>query len=82
MRLTFKQRGTVLSNKIEAFTDDFIDIKQTQWTAFRKRLQQEHIPTSFQDIIYTVKGFLLPVTTALLSNNDIPENWIPPGPWT
>lgn len=38
IRQTFNRRGTQLPEKIEAFSDSFIDSKQGQWTAFWKRL--------------------------------------------
>ena len=43
----FEQLGTVLPSGIEVFTQPFIDAKQTQRAAFRNRLQQDHVPTSF-----------------------------------
>lgn len=41
IRLTFENRETGIPDVITAFTDDFINIKQGQWTAFHKRLGQE-----------------------------------------
>ena len=37
---TFARRGTALPSEIEVFTEPFIDARQSQWTAFRNRLQQ------------------------------------------
>src|SRR5690606_2213144 len=50
VRLTFERRGTALPAKIDAFTELFIEAKQTQWAAFWKRLGEEHVPISFIEI--------------------------------
>lgn len=47
IRLTFEQRGTVFPSDIDAFKETFIDTKQSQWMAFCKRLEQDHISVSF-----------------------------------
>jgi len=65
IRLTFNQRGTALPQTIEAFSPDFIAAKQLQWTAFRKRLGQEHIPASFGEVIAGIEAFLEPARKAL-----------------
>ena len=79
---TFEQRGTALPSEIEVFTQPFIDAKQTQWTAFRNRLQQDHVPASFGEITASVSRFLWPVAAALSSGKSSPTDWIAPGPWT
>lgn len=43
VKLTFKQRGTELSEPIDAFSEAFIASRQPLWTAFRRRLKQEHL---------------------------------------
>ena len=82
IRLTFEQRGTTLPAKIEAFTQPFIEAKQTQWAAFWKRLQQDHVPTSFREIMASVDRFLSPIVAALSSGKPSPTNWTAPGAWT
>jgi hypothetical protein len=82
IRLTFEQRGTALPLEIEAFTQPFIDSKQTQWAAFRNRLQQDHVTASFGEITASVDGFLSPIVAALSSGKPSPANWAAPGPWT
>ncbi len=82
IRLTFEQRGTALPAEIEAFTETFTEDKQTQWTAFRKRVQQENAPAAFQEITATVEGFLLPIVEVVSTGGSSPANWIAPGPWT
>lgn len=81
IRLTFKQRGTSLPEEIDAFTEPFIEAKQIQWAAFRKRLQQDHVPTSFREITASVDSFLSPIVAALSSGKLRPKNWTVSGPW-
>jgi predicted nucleotidyltransferase component of viral defense system len=82
IRLTFEQRGTTLPAEIEAFTEPFIEAKQTQWAAFWKRLQQNHVPASFREITVSVNRFLSPIVAALSSGKPSPTNWTAPGAWT
>ncbi len=81
IRLTFERRGTELPAEIEAFTESFIEAKQTQWAAFRKRLGQDHVPASFRKIAASVDSFLSPIVVVLSSGRPIPTNWAAPGPW-
>ena len=81
IRLTFDQRGTELPAEIEVFTESFIDEKQVQWTAFWRRLQQDHVPTSFREVTASVDRFLSPIIAALSSGKPCPTNWTAPGPW-
>ncbi len=81
IRLTFEQRGTVLTVNIKAFDKTFISSKQVQWSAFRKRLQQDHVPVSFKDIISLVESFLAPLASAISQLGPPPRKWTSPGPW-
>lgn len=81
IRLTFQRRGTPLPSRIEAFEQPFIDAKQIQWSAFRRRLQQDHIPESFKDVVSVVENFLAPLTALLSQDNPKPLNWPASGPW-
>jgi len=58
IELTFKERDTVMADTITAFTDEFCEAKQIQWTAFRKRLGQDFVPPSLKDIIVEISSFL------------------------
>ena len=82
IRLTFKRRGTMLPKEIEAFNEDFIDAKQVQWTAFWNKLQQDHVPTLFRDIVSVVESFLAPLASALSTDNPTPTIWTLSGPWS
>ena len=81
IRLTFERRGTKLPLEIEAFTRPFVDAKQTQWSAFRSRIQQPHVPESFAEITTSLDRFLSPVVSALSSDEPSPVNWAASGPW-
>lgn len=81
VRLTFERRGTELPAEIDAFYEPFVENKQIQWAAFRKRLGQDHIPVSFREIAASVDSFLSPIVAVLSSGKQSPTNWTAPGPW-
>lgn len=82
VRLTFERRETPLIAAIEAFGESFIDAKQGQWTAFWRRLQQEHVPASFHDIVVAVEAFLAPLAATLSQEQSVSASWTAPGPWS
>ncbi len=82
VRLTFERRGTKLPAEIDAFTELFVEAKQAQWAAFRKRLGQERVPVSFKEIAASVDSFLSPIAAVFSSGKQSPTNWPSPGPWT
>lgn len=65
-----------LPAEIEAFTVSFMNAKKIQWTAFWKRLQQDHAPVSFNEVATAVNKFLSPIIVAISPANQIRE----PGP--
>lgn len=77
VKLTLKQRGTILIQPIDAFSERFTASRQPMWAAFCKRLKQDHIPQSFQKIVKEVELFLLPLIQGV--SDDI--TWKPAGPW-
>ncbi len=81
IRLTLGRRGTSLPSEIEAFSKAFLNTKQVQWAAFRKRLQQDHIPVSFQDIVSGVKDFIAPLLSEPSQGKLKNIHWTAPGPW-
>jgi hypothetical protein len=78
VKLTFKQRGTELNQPIEAFSADFISSRQSMWAVFRKRLNQDHVPASFQDIATEVEWFITPV----IRGDSEEKEWTPAGSWS
>ena len=81
IRLTFEQRGTAIPEKIPAFNISFAEDKQQQWDSFRKKLQQDHIPASFDEIISALGEFATPIVSAICSGSRIPSHWKAPGGW-
>jgi hypothetical protein len=81
IKLTLKQRGTDLPDKIVAFSQEFIATKQIQWNAFRKKLKQDYVPSEFENIVMQVKKFLDPIASALTLEKSPPSKWPAPGPW-
>lgn len=78
VKRTLKQRGTELNKPVDAFSADFISSRQPMWTAFRKRLKQDHIPESFREISTEIELFLEPIIKD--ASDDI--TWKPAGPWS
>lgn len=81
IRLTLEHRGTTLPEVIVSFAQEFIDAKQVQWTAFHKRLGQEHVPADFGEVVAAVEAFLKPVVSAQMSGTQTPYQWSASGAW-
>lgn len=81
IRRTFDRRGTPIPAEVIAHHDRFIDAKQPQWVAFRARLQQDSVPTSFAVVATAVERFLGPVITAIQQGTQMSARWSPSGPW-
>jgi len=77
VNLTFKHRGTKLTQSIEGFSAEFISTHQSMWTAFRNRLEQDHVPASFERLVAEVESFLAPVIKGVTQE----KMWRPAGPW-
>lgn len=82
IRLTFKNRETEIPSEVSLFRKEFIVMKEAQWKAFRTKLDQDQVPESFEAIIKSVSPFLLPVSTAIITNKELPHTWTAPGPWS
>ncbi|WP_148864693.1 nucleotidyl transferase AbiEii/AbiGii toxin family protein [Marinobacter fonticola] len=77
---TFERRNTKVPES-SPFSDAFVDSKQSQWQAFRKRLGQPHVPEAFAQVVAAVTEFLAPVMANHAAG--APEQiWHPPGPWS
>lgn len=82
IRLTFKNRETEIPSEVSSFRKEFIVMKEAQWKAFRTKLGQDQVPESFEAIVESVSTFLLPVSTAIITNKEPPHIWTAPGPWS
>ncbi|MFN2411203.1 MAG: nucleotidyl transferase AbiEii/AbiGii toxin family protein [Halomonas sp.] len=76
---TFANRHTELP-ETSPFSSDFVDSKQLQWQAFRKRLGQPHVPEAFSEVVAGMLEFLAPVIEKT-SADPVQIIWHPPGPW-
>lgn len=81
IRLTFKNRATEIPLEISSFRKEFIDMKEVQWKAFRKKLGQDHVPETFGEVVGSIEKFIVPVSKAIVTGTDAPTKWIAPGPW-
>jgi len=81
IRRTLERRGVGVPSDIVPFSDGFTEMKQVQWTAFRRRLGQEQVPVDFAEVVVMVRGFLLPIVTVLHSGRPTGLRWTAPGPW-
>jgi len=75
IRLTLENRNTEIPEMIAAFTDEFIKDKDKQWAAFHKRLNQEHVPTDFAEVVAGVGAFLQPIALALIACEPFSRKW-------
>ena len=81
IRLTLDKRGTVLPETVTAFSEIFIDQNTRQWTAFRKRLGQEHVPADFAEVITGIRAFLQPVISTLGTGERFDAQWTELSNW-
>ncbi|MGQ7263559.1 nucleotidyl transferase AbiEii/AbiGii toxin family protein [Vreelandella sp. V005] len=77
---TFANRHTELP-ETNPFSTAFVDSKQPQWQAFRKRLGQPHMPEAFSEVVAAVLEFLAPVIEKTAAD-PVQKIWHPPGPWS
>jgi len=81
IKQTFEQRGTILVQPQEIISLKFIDEKQVQWTAFRKRIGLEFLPEDFNQIVQQLELFLTPIVKALIEKESYGDSWIAPDTW-
>jgi hypothetical protein len=77
---TFAKRGTEIP-ETNPFSAAFVDSKQPQWRAFRKRLGQPHVPEAFPEVAEAAVELLGPVMAGTVAGIS-EEIWHPPGPWS
>jgi hypothetical protein len=83
IRATFDRRKTMLSPDIPfGLTDGFAQDtqKQTQWQAFLGKNRLEAL--RLEDIVASLRDFLLPVIAAANAGAHLPQLWPAGGPWT
>ncbi len=81
IRLTFAKRGTILPAEIERFSELIVEVKQVQWSAFKKKLKQDQVPESFGEIALALEMFLGPVVSSISLGTICSGIWKASGPW-
>ena len=81
IKQTFEQRGTILVEPQEIFSRKFVEEKQTQWTAFRKRIGLEFLPEDFNQVVQQLELFLSPVVKGLTEKGTHGVGWNAPETW-
>lgn len=80
---TFDRRKTALPTDAPfGLTDGFVQDaqKQTQWQAFLGKNKLEAL--NLEDVVATLRGFLLPVIAAASADTRHPQHWQAGGPWS
>jgi len=78
---TFETRDTAIPPSPAAFTQRFVEEKQTQWQAYLRRMSETTAPTSFGSIMAQVQTFTEPVLQSIRSSDPFDVTWKAPGPW-
>lgn len=78
---TMDKRGTLPPPDLHGFFQPFLDNKQSQWNAFRKRLGMASVPERFESVIQEIVAFLTPVLESIKAGTPPPERWDPCGKW-
>ena len=81
IRLTLKNRETELPQRLPAFSEIFIQTKQTQWSAYRRKKRLENSPTNFANVVLQIKKFLEPIVSNIKQGVTLSSKWNAPGPW-
>jgi len=81
IKQTFGQLGTILVEPQEIFSRKFIEEKQVQLTAFRKRIGLEFLPEDFNQVVQQLELFLSPIVKALIEKGSYGESRIAPDTW-
>jgi hypothetical protein len=74
--VTFKNRGTTLSESDRIFSDEFKSSRdrEKQWQAFLRK-SQLNLTESFRDILNQIELFILPVVKSVINKKSSNENW-------
>ncbi|MBV8227351.1 MAG: nucleotidyl transferase AbiEii/AbiGii toxin family protein [Verrucomicrobia bacterium] len=81
IRKTFNRRQTDLPVSVAALSKQFGEVKQTQWNAFRKRLDFDYVPVAFDDVLRLLRIFLEPLIATVRSAGTPSSKWTAGGPW-
>ena len=76
---TFERRQTEATANIITFTEQYYrnQEKIAQWKGFLKRAKLSDIPTDLEEVLQSVRIFLIPVLSHIEQNNAFTKNWNP-----
>lgn len=76
---TFKKRQTEVTPKVITFTEQYYrnPEKIAQWKGFLKRSKVSDIPADLEDVLESVRSFLLPVLSHIAENDKFKKIWKP-----
>jgi predicted nucleotidyltransferase component of viral defense system len=76
---TFKKRQTEVTPKVITFTEQYYrnPEKIAQWKGFLKRSKVSDIPADLEDVLESVRTFLLPVLSHIAGNDKFKKIWKP-----
>lgn len=80
---TFNRRMTALDSASDLFRTTLRrdKSKQSQWSAFLKKLKLEDCPDDFGSILDHMESFLVPPAEAVMTDENFDLFWNAPGPW-
>ena len=84
IQATFRRRRTPVPLEIPmGLSDEFCDdvTKNAQWRAFLGRTRLEDGSDSLRPTVLFLRGFVVPPSNALASNQVFASHWPPGGPW-
>ncbi len=73
---TFKNRETPLpTEEFEALTASFAEQHRVQWNAFVKKIDEEELIDSLNNIVDEIKVFAMPALTSFAHGETLPQTW-------
>lgn len=80
---TFQNRKTAMNSQPVALTAAFANdpVKQSQWKGFWRKSRLDKAPPQLIDVVDVIRGFLLPLASAIAQGQTFQAAWRPPGPW-
>ena len=80
---TFKIRKTEIPDQPSVFKKSFSEdqMREKQWSAFLRKSVLASTTHSFYEVMAEIKSFLVPVSSAIVSQESFQKKWKAPGPW-
>ena len=81
IRKTFEHRQSEISSTPIAFSEAFIEDKEIQWKAFRRKLRSDESPADFKTVVQQCRKFLVALSENLINDREFTKMWPADGPW-